>query len=78
MDWMVNNNWLALILVCMLRTYRTYNPMVKFLKYEFNNNLLGSVTLFKVILCVTWTQWISFGFFRRLLESRKVNYFYSG
>ena len=56
MDRMVNNNWLTLILVCMLRTYRTYNSTVKFLKYEFNNKLLGGVTLFRVIPGVTWTQ----------------------
>ena len=56
MDRMVNNNWLTLILVCMLRTYRTYNSIVKILKYEFNNKLLGGVTLFRVIPGVTWTQ----------------------
>ena len=56
MDRMVNNNWLTLILVCMLRTYRTYNSTVKILKYEFNNKLLGCVTLFRVIPGVTWTQ----------------------
>ena len=28
----------------MLRPYRTYNPTVGFLKYEFNNNFLGGVT----------------------------------
>ena len=27
---------------------KIYNLMVEFLKYEFNNNLLGGVTLFKV------------------------------
>ena len=30
--------------------------MVGFLKYEFNNNLLGDDTFFRVITCVTWTQ----------------------
>ena len=29
----------------MLKTYRTYNPIVEFLKYKFNNKLLGDVTL---------------------------------
>ena len=53
MDRMVNNNWLTLILVCMLRTYRTYNSIVKILKYEFNNKLLCGVTLFSVIPGVT-------------------------
>ena len=32
---------------------KIYNLMVKFLKYEFNNKLLGSVTLFRVTLGVT-------------------------
>ena len=42
----------------MLNTYKTYNSMVRFLKYEFNNKLLGGVTLFRrvqvtfgIILC---------------------------
>ena len=47
---------MALILVCKLRIYRTYNLTVKILKYEFNNNLFGSVTLFRVIPGVTWIQ----------------------
>ena len=51
---MVNNNWLAWIfawiLVCMLKTY---NLMVEFLKYEFNNKLLSSVTLLRIIPGVT-------------------------
>ena len=32
--------------------------MVGFLKYEFNNKLLDSVTLFRVTLGITWTQLI--------------------
>ena len=40
-------------LACMLRTYKTYNPMIGFLKYEFNNKLLGGVTFFIVTLSVT-------------------------
>ena len=32
----------------MLRTYKTCNPTVGFSKYEFNNKLLGSVTLLRV------------------------------
>ena len=39
----------------MLRPYRTYNPMVGFSKYEFNNKLLGGVTFFRVMLGVTQT-----------------------
>ena len=37
----------------MLITYKTYNPTVKFPKYEFNNKLLGSITLLKVTLDIT-------------------------
>ena len=40
-------------LVCMLKTYRTCNPIVGFLKYEFNNKLLGGVTIFRVMSGVT-------------------------
>ena len=50
---MVNNTWLALKLACMLRTYRTCNPTVEFTKYEFNNKLLGGVTIFRVLSSVT-------------------------
>ena len=32
----------------MLKTYRTYNPTVRFPKYEFNNKLLGGVTLLRI------------------------------
>ena len=48
MDWIVNCNQLAWILLCMLRTYRTCNPTMKFLKYEFNNKLLGGVIFLRV------------------------------
>ena len=30
-----------------VKTYRICNPIVEFLKYEFNNKLLGDVTLFR-------------------------------
>ena len=53
MDEMVNNIRLVWKLACMLKTYRTCNPTVKFLKYEFNNKLLGGVTLLRVIPGVT-------------------------
>ena len=56
MDRMVNYIRLAWKLVCILRTYRTYNSTVGFSKYEFNNKLLGGVTLLRVILGVTWAQ----------------------
>ena len=56
MDQMVNNIWLIWKLACMLRTYRTCNLTVRFLKYEFNDKLLGCVTFFRVTSGVTWTQ----------------------
>ena len=37
----------------MLKTYKTYNSIVGFSKYEFNNKLLNSVTLLRVTLGVT-------------------------
>ena len=40
----------------MLRPYRICNSTVGFLKYEFNNKLLGGVTFFRVMLSVTRTQ----------------------
>ena len=43
-------------LACILRPYRTCNPTVEFLQYEFNNKLLGGVTFFRVTSGVTWTQ----------------------
>ena len=54
MDEMVNNIRLVWKLACMLKTHRTCNPMVKFLKYEFNNKLLGGVTLLRVTPGVTY------------------------
>ena len=39
--------------VCMLKTYKTCNPIVGFLKYEFNNKLLGGVTTFRIMSGVT-------------------------
>ena len=53
MDQKVNNIWLAWKLACMLSTYKTCNSMVGFLKYEFNNKLLGGVKLLRVTLGVT-------------------------
>ena len=55
-DEMVNNIRLTWKLVCMLRINRTCNLTVRFIKYEFNNNLLGGVILLRVTLNVTWTQ----------------------
>ena len=55
-DQMVNYIRFAWKLACMLRPYRTCNPMVGFSKYEFNNKLLGDVTILRITTCVTWTQ----------------------
>ena len=52
----VNYIRLACKLACILRLYRTCNPTVGFLKYEFNNKLLDCVTFFRVTSGVTWTQ----------------------
>ena len=49
MNQIVNYIQLASKLVCMLRTYRTCNSTVGFSKYEFNNKLLGVVTLLRVL-----------------------------
>ena len=54
MNRMVNNYWVTWILVCMLRTYRIYNLTMKFLKYEFNNKLLGGVIIYKTLLCLKY------------------------
>ena len=53
---MVNYIWLAWKLAYLLRPYKKCNPTVGFLKYEFNNKLLGGVIIFRVTLGVTWTQ----------------------
>ena len=53
---MVNYIWLRWKSACMLKTYRTCDPTVGFLKYEFNNKLLVGVTFFRVTSTVTWTQ----------------------
>ena len=42
-------------LACMLRKYRTYNSMVGFSKYEFNNKLLDGGTFLKVTSGITQT-----------------------
>ena len=58
MDQMVNNIQLMCQLAWMLRTYRTCDLTVRFLKYEFYNKLLGDVTLLKITPGVTWIQLI--------------------
>ena len=43
-------------LTCKLRPYRTYNPIVRFSKYEFNNKLLDDIIFFRVTSGVTQTK----------------------
>ena len=52
----------------MLRIYRTYNSTVGFLKYEFNNKLLGDVILLRVTLSVTWTHLIYIYIYMRWVQ----------
>ena len=53
---MLNYIQLAWKLTCLLKLYRTCNPMVGFSKYEFNNKLLDSVAFFWVMSGVIRTQ----------------------
>ena len=53
MGWMVNNVQLTWKLAWMLRTYRIYNSIVGFSKYEFYNKLLGDITLLRTTIGVT-------------------------
>ena len=62
----------------MLRTYKIYNSTARFLKYEFNNKLLDGITLFRVTLYITWTQYIYIyiyiyndGIFKIILPKKK-------
>ena len=34
----------------MLKTYKIYNPTVRFSKYKFNNKFMGSITLLMACL----------------------------
>ena len=43
-------------MACKLRPYRTCTPIVGVSKNEFNNNVLGGVTFFRVTSGVTRTQ----------------------
>ena len=65
---MVNYTWLALKLAYMWRTYRKCDPTVGFLKYEFNNKLLGDVILLRVTLSVTWTHLIYIYIYMRWVQ----------
>ena len=53
MDQIVNNIQLAWKLAWMLRIYRICNSIVRFLKYEFYNKLLGDIILLRVTPGVT-------------------------
>ena len=53
---MVNYIQLALKLACMLRTYRTCDPMVEFSKYELNNKLLVSGTFNNKLLIAPYSK----------------------
>ena len=48
--------WPSWKLACIKRTYRTCNSTIRFSKYEFNNKLLGGVTLIIVTQSVTTIQ----------------------
>ena len=50
---MVNYIQLAMKLAYMIGTYKTRNLTVRFLKYEFNNKLLGGVKFLRITLGVT-------------------------
>ena len=43
-------------LASMLRTSKSYNPTVGFSKYEFNNKLLGGVTIFRITWVMNFTS----------------------
>ena len=43
-------------MACTLKTYRTCNLTIGFLKHEFNKNLLSNVTLIRVTSNVTWIR----------------------
>ena len=60
MDWMTNNIWLTWKLACILRTYKICKPTVKFLKYEFNSKLLGSIILFYTKCNLNLTLYIKY------------------
>ena len=53
---MVNYIQMAWKLACILKLYRTCNPIIEFWKYEFDNKLLDSVAFFRVMSGVTRIQ----------------------
>ena len=56
---MVNYIRLSWKLACMLKPYKTCNPMVGFAKYKFNNKLLDGVTFFRVTMNIIHL-WVNF------------------
>ena len=50
---MVNNIQLTWKLAWILKTYRIFNSMIRFSKYELHNKLLDSVILLRVTLDIT-------------------------
>ena len=54
-------------------TYKTCNLTMRFSKYEFNNKLLGGVTLLRVTPSITWTQLYIYIYIYKL---EKVEFFF--
>ena len=50
-----------------------HQPTVRFLKYEFNNKLLGGVILLRVTSGVTWTQPIYIYIYIIYMQNMEVN-----
>ena len=57
----------------MLRTYRTCNSTMGFLKYEFYNKLLGGISLLRVTPSVIWTQPIYILFLKKKVVLNSQN-----
>ena len=52
---MLNYTQLTWKLACMLKEYRSCDPMVGVSEYEYGNMLLGGVIFFRVTLDLLWT-----------------------
>ena len=63
--------------ICMLKTYRMYNPIVEFLKYKFNNKLLGGVMLLNECLD-PWHVFMFAFFFSQRINSNITWIHYAG
>ena len=75
MDRMVNKIQLTWKLAWMLWTYRIYNSMVGFSKYEFYYKLLDGITLLRVTLDVIWTQPMCVYIYIYIYNTYKVTHF---